>query len=90
MLKWRACELVAEYQVLSGNRLSYLEISERTGLSRTTITKVIGGHGVRVDLDTLDVLLNFFSPLLGRVVDPGELFQYVYDGKYDLTVPLPR
>ena len=90
MLKWRVIELMAEYQVLSGNKLTQQEIAERTGLARTTVAKMVSGRGVRVDLASLDVLLNFFSPLLGREVDPGELFQYTYDGKYDLVVPLPR
>jgi len=90
MLKWRVIELMAEYRVLSGNKLTQQEIAERTGLARTTVAKMVGGQGRRVDLASLDVLLNFFSPLLGREVDPGELFQYTYDGKYDLVVPLPR
>jgi len=86
MLKWRVSELIATHQVNTGNHLTQSAIAEGTGLARTTVAKIVNGNGGRVDLASIDVLLNFFSAVMGRVVDPGELFRYEYDGKYDLDI----
>jgi len=90
MLKWRVNEIIAAHQTATGNRLTQQAIAEGTGLARTTVAKIVNGDGGRVDLGTIDSLLNYLSAVTGRKVGPGELFQYTYDGEYALSIGLPK
>jgi len=89
MLKWRINELIAEHRTMTGNKMGYREIAEGTGLGLATVAKLVSGKSARVELATLDALLNYFNAVLCRAVSPGDLFLYEYDGKYDQVVPLP-
>ena len=89
MLKWRVNEIIAEHQTATGNKLTQEQIGEGTGLARTTVAKIVNGNGVRMDLHTINALLNYLNAVVGPTT-PGDLFLYVYDGKYDRAVRMPR
>ncbi len=85
MLKWRVNEIVAAHQTMTGNRLTQEQIGEGTGLARTTVAKIVNGDGMRADMHTVNALLNYLNAVVGPTT-PGDLFLYVYDGKYDPIV----
>ena len=88
-MKWRVNELIAEHRTLTGNKLTYRIISEGANLSANSVALIVSGKASRAELASLDKLLNYFSAVMGRVVEPGELFYYDYDGEYAIEIGLP-
>lgn len=76
-MRWRLKELQGEYQSLTGQRLTYEDITTATGLSPSTLSEISKGRQSRVDLSTLDRLLSLFSEKLGRPMQTGDLLEFV-------------
>lgn len=77
MMRWRLRELMGQYQSQTGDKITYEEITEATGLSPNTLSKVGTNKAGRTDLETLERLLYFFSEKLGRELDTGDLLAYL-------------
>lgn len=79
VMRWRLKELQGEYQALTGQRITYEDITAVTGLSPSTLSQIMKGRQRRVDLATLDRLLSLFSEKLGRPLTTGDLLQFTPD-----------
>lgn len=65
--------LIARKEQLEGRSLSYRVISEETGLSTTTITKVATNSFANIGRSTLDSLCQYFQ------CGVGDLLEYLPD-----------
>ena len=57
--------------------VSQSELSRRSGVSLTTINRMVNNLTAQVSLKTLDALSGALSELTGRTVDPGDLIERV-------------
>jgi putative transcriptional regulator len=72
MIRFRIRELMAEMAFQENRRISLEEISQKTGVNRTTLSKMINIRGYNTTVENLDRLCEFFGcPLSG-------LAEYVY------------
>ncbi len=65
MIQWHLEELMAQYREKTGEPLKPAHLAEKTGLAASTIHKHVHHPPLRIDFQTLDVLLHFFSNTLG-------------------------
>jgi len=72
-IKCNLKQLILEKSAREGHRITYAEISQATGLSPTTITKLANDQSALVGLKTLDRLCAYFG------VNVGDLLVYVAD-----------
>lgn len=77
MVKLNLVRLIGRYQSVTGNRLSNRGLAKATGLSRSTIGSLVSDHSTRVDLKTLDSLLNFFAEEIDEPLTIGDLLEFV-------------
>ena len=63
--KWHLKELIGRAESVSGESISYRDICEATGISPNTITQMATGKAKRVDLSTVDRLLDFLGEKAG-------------------------
>lgn len=76
MLRWRLRELLGEYQLKTGDRITYEEITEATGMSPNTLSLIGSNKTRRVDFATIEKLLVFLSGKLGRQLDVCDLIAW--------------
>jgi len=75
-MKWQLRTLVGEYEDATGEKLSYSRMSEETGLSKTILNKIGRNETARADLNTLRILITYFSQLLDRKLDTNDILKY--------------
>lgn len=73
MIRYRIQELLAEKQFREGRRVTLTELSQATGISRVTLSKMINQRGYGTLTDHLDRLCRYFNCRL------EELAEYVPD-----------
>lgn len=74
MIYCRLKQLIAEKEFKERRKITYKVIRDETGLSSTTIAKLLSYKGVsRIDGTTLDKLCDFFG------CQVGDILQYVPD-----------
>ncbi len=73
MIRYRIQELLAEKQFRDGRRVTLMELSEATGISRVTLSKMINQRGYSTLTDHLNRLCRYFNCRL------EDLAEYVQD-----------
>lgn len=63
--------LLAQKRMAEKRRVSLSEVSEKTGVSRTSLQSWENNTVTRFDLSVMDALCQYFK------VGPGELFEYI-------------
>lgn len=61
MIRYRIQELLAEKQFRDGRRVTLIELSEATGISRVTLSKMVNQRGYSTLTDHLDRLCRYFK-----------------------------
>lgn len=79
MLQWKLTQMMGQYQMETGRRLTLGELARVAGVSRSSVTTAAAGENKRVDLVTLDKLLNFFAEQLQHPVTVGDLLEFTPD-----------
>lgn len=69
MLRFRLRELMADKTFIEGERVTFEEISQATGINRTTLSKMANVRGYNTTTDNLDRLCRFFSCSLSDVAE---------------------
>jgi putative transcriptional regulator len=69
--------LIARKEQETRQRLSYEQLGQQTGLSKTTLHSLAAGRTAMVRFDTLDKLCKFFN------CDVGDVLYYVPHGERD-------
>ena len=75
-MKWKFSELQGRVQAGTGHKVTYEEISQETGLANQTIANLSTGRAKRLDLSTMERLLDFFSERLGERLTTDDLLEY--------------
>lgn len=74
MIRFRLKELVADKEFREGRRITLEEVSQATGVHRTTLSKIANQRGYNTTTDVLDKLCAFFE------VDVNAVAQFVNQG----------
>ena len=69
MIRFRLKELMADYQFVQARRLTMEELAEKTGIHRTTLSKIAGRRGYSTTTENLDKLCAFFGCALDRLAE---------------------
>jgi DNA-binding Xre family transcriptional regulator len=76
MVRWSLYKAMGRYQAQTGEPMSLNDLAKATGLARSIIMSAANGSSTRVDMKTLNTLLDFFA----TKVDPisvADLLEYV-------------
>lgn len=61
MIRFKLKELIAEKEYKDKKRLSIKQISEATGIGRTTLSKIVNQKAVNTTLENIDKLCQLFD-----------------------------
>lgn len=76
-MKWHLKELIGRYESQNPNdSLSYRRIESDTGIGKTVITKIATNKAARLDLATMNTLLNYFSQKLGEELTVDDMLRW--------------
>lgn len=79
-MKWHLKELIGRYESQNPNdSLSYRRIEAETGIGKTVITKIATNKAARLDLTTINTLLNYFSRKLGEELTVDDMLRWEPD-----------
>jgi len=73
-------KLLDEKSFREKRRITLNEVSEQTGISRATLTRIANIPGYNTNTDTIDALCRYFD------CQPGELLEYHSDNDGSKTV----
>lgn len=71
MIRIKLRSLLEEKSFREQRKIQLVEISERTGISRATLTRIINQPGYSTNLETVDALCEFLD------CQPGDLLEFV-------------
>jgi putative transcriptional regulator len=69
MLRFKILELLAEKSFIENRRVTLKELSEKSGVSRQTLTRMVNQRGYITGTDTLDKLCQYFECAVGVLVE---------------------
>jgi putative transcriptional regulator len=69
MIRFRIQELIAEKHFREGRRVTLLDLSKATGISRVTLSKMVNQIGYSTVTDNLDKLCIFFNCKLSDLAE---------------------
>lgn len=75
VITWKLNALLGDCKDV-GRPVTYRDISTATGLSTSTLYMIASNRNTRTDLETIELLLNFFSDRLGKSLETGHLLYY--------------
>lgn len=75
-MKWKLRELQGRVQAQTGERVTYEDMMTATGLAKQTITNLSTGRAQRLDISTMEKLLDFFATRLGEPLTTSDLLEY--------------
>jgi putative transcriptional regulator len=61
LIRFRLAELMARHSYEMGRRVEWLEVSSKTGVHRSTLSKMLNSPGYNTTTDTIDALCTFFG-----------------------------
>ena len=73
MIRFKIQELIADKQFREGERVTLIELSKATGISRVTLSKMINQRGYSTVTDNINKLCAFFG------CDVSQIMEYVDD-----------
>ncbi len=69
MLRFRLRRLIEEFEFREKRRLTLVEIAEKTGIFRTTLSRMSGPVHFNTTTDNIDKLCKFFDCPVGDLVE---------------------
>lgn len=69
MLRFRLRRLIEEFEFREKRRLTLVEISEKTGIFRTTLSRMSGPLPFNTTTENIDKLCTFFRCPVGELVE---------------------
>lgn len=69
MIRFKLQELIAERQFREGQRVTLVELSKATGISRVTLSKMVNQRGYSTVTDNIDKLCSFFECNVSEVME---------------------
>ena len=69
VLRFKLKEMLAEKSFQEGRRITMVEVAEKTGISRITLSKMANQKGYSTVTDNLDKLCAYFGCALGEIAE---------------------
>ncbi len=69
MIRFRLQELMSEMQFKEGRRITLLEVAEKTGINRMTLSRMSNRKGYSTVTNNIDKLCAFFTCEVGEVME---------------------
>jgi len=69
MIRFRLKELIADREFNTGKKITFEEISNATGIHRTTLSKIANQRGYNTTTDNLNKLCNFFECPIANLIE---------------------
>ncbi|RDL45513.1 transcriptional regulator [Marinomonas piezotolerans] len=69
MLRFKLKEMLAEKSFQEGRRITMVEVAEKTGISRITLSKMANQKGYSTVTDNLDKLCAYFGCSLSEIAE---------------------
>lgn len=69
VLRFKLKEMLAEKSFQEGRRITMVEVAEKTGISRITLSKMANQKGYSTVTDNLDKLCTYFGCGLGEIAE---------------------
>lgn len=69
VLRFKLKEMLAEKSFQEGRRITMVEVAEKTGISRITLSKMANQKGYSTVTDNLDKLCAYFGCPLGEIAE---------------------
>jgi len=76
MIMWKLNSLVGRCKDQGISGVKYREIAKATGVSTNTLSGIMQGNTKRIDQDTIDRLLKYFSDLLNEELTISDLLEW--------------
>ena len=73
---WKLKELQGRVQAKTGQKITYADITESTGLAVQSIASISTNKSKQVGVATIEKLLAFFSARLGEPLTTNDLLEY--------------
>lgn len=75
LLRYRLRELMADYQYKTGERITFGELSQKTGIHRATLSRIANQKGYSTVTDNIDKLCDFFGCTVSDLMEhiPSEI-----------------
>jgi len=61
MIRYRLKELIADKEFLEKRKITLIEIAEKTGIARSTLSRLMSTTGYNTTTDVIDKLCKFFN-----------------------------
>lgn len=74
-MRWKLGELMSRCKA-QGKPITYRELSQASGVSTNTIYMLVNGKASRLDLQSMERLLAYFSRELDRPLTTEDLLEY--------------
>ena len=76
MVQWSLYKILGRYQAQTGRPMSLNQLADDSGVTRSVVMSIASGQSKRVDLKTLNRLLDYFVDKMGPV-SVADLLEYV-------------
>jgi DNA-binding Xre family transcriptional regulator len=76
MVQWSLYKLLGRYQAATGQPMSLNQLANDSGITRSVIMTIANGQSKRVDLKTLNRLLDYFADKV-EPVSVADLLEYI-------------
>ena len=78
-MRWNLRVLKAECETVINQTLTYRDIQDESGVSKSTISKIMKGESNTADFEVTQKLLGFFSKKMGRPLTLTDILHYEPD-----------
>ena len=69
MIRFKLKALIEKKEFEQGRKISVKEISEKTGIGRTTLSKILNQKGTNTTIENLDRLCTFFNSPVDELIE---------------------
>ncbi|SDE23620.1 helix-turn-helix domain-containing protein [Desulfuromonas thiophila] len=69
MIRFHLKKLISDWEFSKGRRLTFDELSQSTGIHRTTLSRIANLKGYNTTTDNIDVICRFFGCEVGQVME---------------------
>lgn len=76
MVTWQLDVLKQRYEDMSGEALTYRQIADGSGISKSTVWKILNNQSQVADFGVMSKLLAFFSDKLGKQLELEDILEY--------------
>jgi putative transcriptional regulator len=69
LIRFRLREMIIDKEFTEGRRITFEEISQGTGIQRTTLSRIAGQRGYNTTTDNIDKLCRYFDCSVDKLME---------------------